>query len=77
MADVLIAAAAEEDYTAALSWYAERSEQRHAGSRENSNTQFKRFNQTHNGFRSVIVYRFDLMRRYPFQVIYREASGRI
>jgi plasmid stabilization system protein ParE len=78
MADVLIAAAAEQDYTEALSWYAQRSERAAHG----FEAEFKRAIQTIETAPQRCPFcdsshRFYLMRRYPFQVIYREASGHV
>jgi plasmid stabilization system protein ParE len=78
MADVLIAAAAEQDYTEALSWYAERSERAARG----FETEFERAIQAIQMAPQRFPFcdgshRFYLMRRYPFQVIYRETSGRM
>ena len=75
MVDVLIAAGAEQDYVEALAWYAERSAQAASG----FETEVER------ALESIAAdplryplcdkrHRFYLMRRYPFQVIYREAS---
>jgi plasmid stabilization system protein ParE len=78
MGDVLIAAAAEQDYTEALSWYAQRSERAALG----FETEFEQAIQAI-GFSPQRFpfcdssHRFYMMRRYPFQVIYRETSGRL
>jgi plasmid stabilization system protein ParE len=76
MANVLIAAAAEQDYAEALSWYASRSRQaalafeaefeRAIDSIQTSRQRFPLCDASH---------RFLLMRRFPFQVIFRETSG--
>ena len=76
MADVLIATAAEQDYTEALSWYARRSERAARG----FEAEFERvINAIQASPRRFPLcdpsHRFCLMRRYPFQVIYRETSG--
>ncbi len=78
MADVLITAAAEEDYTEALTWYAQRSERAARG----FETEFERAIQTIQATPQRFPFcdgshRFYLMRRYPFQVIYRESSGQV
>ncbi len=78
MADVLITAAAEEDYIEALSWYAQRSKRAARG----FETEFERAIQTIQATPQRFplcdsVHRFYLMRRYPFQVIYRESSGQV
>jgi plasmid stabilization system protein ParE len=78
MADVLIAAAAEQDYTEAISFYAQRSE-RAAQEFESEfgqaiqaiQTSPQRFPFCDNS------HRFYLMRRCPFQVIYRETSDHL
>jgi plasmid stabilization system protein ParE len=78
MADVLIAAAAEQDYTEALAWYAERSERAARG----FETAFERAIQGIQTDPQRFLFcdkshRFYLMRRYPFQIIYRETSGQM
>ena len=75
MADVLIAAGAERDYTEALAWYAQRSE----GAARGFEAEFERAIQSIQEApqrypRCDGTHRFYLMRRYPFQVIYREVS---
>jgi toxin ParE1/3/4 len=75
MADVLILAAAEQEYTESLAWYSQRSEaaargfeaefERAIRSIQKAPQQYPRCGGSH---------RFYLMRRYPFQVIYREDS---
>jgi plasmid stabilization system protein ParE len=70
-----IAAAAEEDYAAALSWYAARSQQAAFG----FEAEFER------ALQSIAAspdsyplcddrHRFFLMQRYPFQIIYRKVA---
>ena len=73
MADVLIGAGAEEDYADALSWYAARSERAARG----FEAEFKRaIDAIAEAPRRFPLcdgqHRYYLMRRYPFQVIYRE-----
>ncbi len=73
MADVLILSGAEQDYTEALSWYAERSERAARG----FETEFERAIQAVGEFPQRYplcddTHRYYLMRRYPFQVIFRE-----
>jgi len=73
MSKLLVVPAAERDFTEALCWYAERSQQaaegflgefeRALGSIEADPGRFPLCDQRH---------RYYLMRRYPFQVIYRE-----
>ena len=75
MVDVLIVAGAEQDYSEALAWYAERSE----GAARGFEAEFELRNSLDSGGpqrypRCDEIFRFYLMRRYPFQVIYREAS---
>ena len=78
MTNVRITSAAEEDFTEALCWYAERS-QRAAEAFEG---EFDR------ALKSIAAdpyrfphcderHRFYLMRRYPFQVIYREHDDQL
>ncbi len=75
MIEVLITQGAEDDYTESLRWYAERSQRAATG----FETEFER------AIDSIAAdpdrypfcddhHRFYLMRRYPFQVIYRKAS---
>jgi plasmid stabilization system protein ParE len=73
MADLLIASAAEEDFAESLRWYAERSPQAALG----VEAEFERALQSiaadpqrfpHCDHR----HRYYIMRRFPFQVIYRE-----
>ena len=78
MAEVLIAAAAEQDYTEALLWYAGRSEQ----AARRFEAEFERAIQAIQMAPERFPFcdgshRFYLMRRYPFQVIYRETSGQM
>ena len=75
MVEVLIAAGAEQDFAEALAWYAERSEQAANGFQAEVGRSLisiagdpQRYPLCDN------QHRFYLMRRYPFQVIYRETS---
>lgn len=73
MSELVITSAAEQDFTEALCWYAERSQQ----AAERFDAEFRR------ALDSIKAdprrfplcderHRYFLMRRYPFQVIYRE-----
>jgi plasmid stabilization system protein ParE len=75
MDNLLIADAAEEEYTSSLRWYAERSKR----AAEGFEVEFRR------ALESISQYpdryplcddrhRFCLLKRYPFQVIYREVA---
>jgi len=75
MSDVLIGEAAEADYAESLRWYAERSKQ----AAEGFEAEFAR------ALESIAAnpdryprcddrHRFYLLKRYPFQVIYRKVS---
>jgi plasmid stabilization system protein ParE len=78
MAEVLIAAAAEQDYTEALSWYAERSKGAARGFEAEFEQAIQAIQRDPQRFPFCDgSHRFYLMRRYPFQVIYRETSGRM
>lgn len=78
MADVLLCSAAELEYTNAFCWYAERrpdaalefeSEFDHSIREISSNhTRFPKCDDRH---------RFFLMRKYPFQIIYRVQNDRL
>ncbi len=78
MADVLVTSAAERDFTESLCWYAQRSQpaaeefeaefERVLGAIEADPRRYPVCDQRH---------RFYLMRRYPFQVIYREQEGQV
>jgi len=78
MAEVVVTSAAEEDFAESLCWYAERSQraaegfeaefQRVLESIAADPQRFPRCDERH---------RYCLMRRYPFQVIYREHQGQL
>ena len=75
MNDVLIIAAAQEEYTASLRWYADRS--RRAAEEfelEFSNTLESIASQPERFPRCDDRHRFALLRRFPFQVVFRETS---
>ena len=75
MADVLILAGAEQDYAEALAWYAERSQRAARGFETEFERAIESISEAPRRFPSYDgKHRFYLMRRYPFQVIYREAS---
>jgi plasmid stabilization system protein ParE len=76
MDEVLIGAGAEEDYTASLLWYAERSTR----AAEGFEAEFARALNAiaANPDRFPLCddrHRFYLMKRYPFQVIYRKVGA--
>ena len=76
MDNLLIADAAEEEYTASLSWYAERSKR----AAEGFEAEFRRALESISAHPDRYPlcddrHRFYLLRRYPFQVIYREVAG--
>ena len=79
MSDVLIGEGADEDYAESLRWYAERSKQ----AAEGFEAEFARSLEAiaANPDRYPFCddrHRFYLLKRYPFQVIYREApDGRL
>jgi plasmid stabilization system protein ParE len=78
MADVLIAAAAEQDYTEALCWYAQRSKRAANGFESEFEQAIRAIQATPQRFPFCDAsHRFYLMRRYPFLVIFRETSGRL
>ena len=75
MGDVLIGEGAEEDYAESLRWYAERSKQ----AAEGFEAEFARALEAiaANPDRYPLCddrHRFYILKRYPFQVIYRKAS---
>jgi plasmid stabilization system protein ParE len=78
MTEVVISSAAELDYADGLTWYAERS----ARAAEGFETEFQR------ALESIAAdpqrfpkcderHRYFLMRRYPYQVIYRHVEDRL
>jgi plasmid stabilization system protein ParE len=78
MADVLVTSAAERDFTESLCWYAQRSQR----AAEGFEAEFERVLGVIGGdpCRYPVCgerHRFYLMRRYPFQVIYREQAGQV
>lgn len=78
MADVLITSAAEQDFAESLRWYAERSQR----AAEGFEAEFERVLGVIGADpRRYPVcddrHRFYLMRRYPFEVIYREQSEQV
>ena len=75
MARLLVTSAAEQDFTRALCWYAERS--RHAA--EGFNAEFDRVLELLSADPERFPlcdkrHRFCLMRRFPYQVIYRDCG---
>jgi plasmid stabilization system protein ParE len=75
MADALILAGAEQDYTEALDWYATRSERAARGFEAEFARGMQSIEQAPQRFPFCDgTHQFYLMRRYPFQVIYRQTS---
>ena len=75
MVDVIVTAAAEQDYAESLSWYAQRSESAALGFEAEFGRAIRLICETPRRFPQCDgLHRFYLMRRYPFQVIYRETS---
>ena len=75
MLDVAVTAAAEQDYAESLSWYAERSKAAALGFEAEFDRAIRLICETPQRFPQCDpLHRFFLMRRYPFQVIYRETS---
>jgi plasmid stabilization system protein ParE len=72
MNEPLILAAAEDDYTDALRWYAERSERAAAGFEKEFERALNTIGSDPERFaRCDERHRYYLMERYPFQVIFR------
>ncbi|NQU24030.1 MAG: type II toxin-antitoxin system RelE/ParE family toxin [Candidatus Nealsonbacteria bacterium] len=75
MVDVLIASAAERDFTEALRWYAERSQRAAEGFEAEFDRTLASIGADPQRFPHCDDrHRYCLMRRYPFQVIYREQA---
>ncbi|MBS0260846.1 MAG: type II toxin-antitoxin system RelE/ParE family toxin [Planctomycetes bacterium] len=76
MDEVLIAEAAEEEYTASLAWYAARSLQAAEGFEAEIGIALKAVAEHPERYPLCDErHRFLLIRRYPFQVIYRKISA--
>jgi plasmid stabilization system protein ParE len=76
MADVLIVAGAEQDYTDSLTWYSQRSESAARGFEAEFEQAIRSIQEAPQRYpRCDRSHRFYLMRRYPFQIIYREVSS--
>ena len=78
MAEIVVCSAAESDYTEAISWYAQHSLQ----AAEGFETEVERALQAiaadpHRYRHCDERHRFYLMRRYPYQIIYRELPDHI
>jgi plasmid stabilization system protein ParE len=78
MADVLVTSAAERDYSESLCWYSQRSQR----AAEGFEAEFERVLRVigEDPRRYPVCderHRFYLMRRYPFQVIYREQVDQV
>lgn len=75
MAEARITAGAEEDYRQALQWYAQHSLTAAQGFEVEFDRVIQSIEKNPQYFpRCDSQHRFHLMRRYPFQVIYRETS---
>jgi plasmid stabilization system protein ParE len=75
MAEVLIAAAAEEDYVASLRWYAERSRRAAEGFEAAVRLALESIAAAPERYPPCDDrHRFCLLKRYPFQIIYRKAT---
>ena len=78
MASVLVTSAAERDFTEALCWYAERSQRAAEGfDAEFARAMTQIASDPARFPRCDDVHRFYLMRRYPYQVIFRELEGQL
>ncbi len=78
MTDLLILEAAEAEYTESLSWYAERSQRAAAGFEAEFELALEAIAADPQRYPSCDErHRFYLMRRYPFQVIYRKHQGKL
>jgi plasmid stabilization system protein ParE len=76
MDDLLIGTGAEEDFTASLRWYAERSTRAAEGFEIEFARALKAISSDPGRYPFCDDrHRFYLLKRYPFQVIYREVSG--
>jgi plasmid stabilization system protein ParE len=75
MADIFIAAGAEQDYAEALAWYAERSHQAANGFEAEIARALEAIAADPHRYPLCDArHRFYLTQRYPFQVVYRDAS---
>jgi plasmid stabilization system protein ParE len=73
MSNVVISEGAEEDYVESLRWYAERSKQAAEGFEAEFGQALEAVAEDPERFPTCDPrHRFYLMRRYPFQVIYRK-----
>ena len=78
MADVAITSAAERDFTDSLCWYAERSQRAAEGFEAEFDRTLASIGADPQRFPHCDQrHRFCLMRRYPFQVIYREQADQV
>jgi plasmid stabilization system protein ParE len=75
MASVLIGEGAEQDYVESLRWYAERSRQAAEGFEAEFVRALESIAENPDRYPTCDPHhRFYLMRRYPFQLIYRKAT---
>lgn len=78
MAEVLVTSAAQRDYVEALKWYAERSSEAAESFDAALDSALGEIAQVPERFpRCSDSHRFYLLRRFPYQVIYRVAAERI
>jgi len=76
MRELVIAGGAEEDYTASLRWYAERSKRAAEGFESEFARALEAIGANPDRYPPCDDrHRFYLLKRYPFQVIYRKASA--
>jgi plasmid stabilization system protein ParE len=75
MGNVLISEGAEEDYVESLRWYAERSKHAAQGFEAEFGEALEAIVENPERYPTCDArHRFYLMKRYPFQVIYRKAT---
>ena len=78
MAEVFLCSAAEMEYTNALCWYAERNENAALEFESEFDRSIREIAAHPNRFpKCDDRHRFFLMRKYPFQIIYRIHDGRL
>ena len=78
MASVLVTSAAERDFTEALCWYAERSQRAAEGFDAEFQRALEQIAADPERFAHCDdLHRYYLMRRYPYQVIYRQREDQL
>ena len=78
MASVLVTSAAERDFTEALCWYAERSQRAAEGFDAEFQRALEQIAADPERFPHCDdLHRFYLMRRYPYQVMYRQREDQL